>query len=45
MTRKHRTAHRIIWSLLALTLVFGFTMAFCLRPPIAGEPTHAAKNQ
>lgn len=33
MRRSHRTAHRVLWPVLAVAVVFGFVMALALRPP------------
>jgi hypothetical protein len=33
MTRGHRSAHRLLWPVLALIVALGFTMALALRPP------------
>jgi hypothetical protein len=33
MTRKHRFAHRIVWSVLTVLVALGFTMSLVLRPP------------
>ncbi len=33
MRRAHRTAHRILWPVIAVLLLAGVTMAFVLRPP------------
>ena len=45
MTRGHRTFHRMLWPVLALIVVLGFTMALVKRPtpapptpPTAEEP-------
>jgi hypothetical protein len=46
MTRKHRSVHRLLWPVLALTLALGFTMALYLRPPPrATEPAPVTKSQ
>jgi len=33
MTRSQRSAHRILWTVLALAVAFGFGMALSLRAP------------
>jgi hypothetical protein len=33
MTRSQRSAHRILWTVLALAVAFGFGMALLLRAP------------
>jgi len=33
MTRKHRSAHRLLWTFLALAIAFGFSIALLLRAP------------
>ncbi len=33
MTRSQRSAHRILWTVLALAVAFGFGMALALRAP------------
>jgi hypothetical protein len=33
MKRRHRSAHRALWPVLALAVALGFTMALWLRPP------------
>ncbi len=45
MTRKHRSVHRMLWPVLALTLALGFAMALYLRPPVAAEPAPLTKSQ
>jgi hypothetical protein len=41
MTRAHRAAHRLLWPILAIVIVVGFSMALYLKPtperPVAGE--------
>ncbi len=44
MTRSHRSAHRLIWPLLALLVGLGFAMALVLRPP-PDEPPPAAEGR
>jgi hypothetical protein len=41
MKRRHRTAHRALWPVLALAVALGFTMALWLRPP--PDPPAAAE--
>jgi hypothetical protein len=45
MTRKHRSAHRLLWPALALTLAIGFALSLYLRPPVAAEPAPTTKSQ
>jgi hypothetical protein len=33
MTRGHRTIHRLIWPVIAVVVVLGFTLALAWRPP------------
>ena len=33
MTRGHRTVHRLLWPMLAVVVVLGFTLALVKRPP------------
>jgi hypothetical protein len=33
MRRAHRSAHRLVWPILVLAVVFGVVMALALRPP------------
>ncbi len=33
MRRSHRSAHRMLWPLLALVIATGFTLALILRAP------------
>jgi hypothetical protein len=45
MTRLHRSAHRLIWPILVLTVALGFTMALALRPPPDSlQPTEEQKR-
>ncbi len=38
MRRPHRKAHRMIWPVLALAVLFGFAMTLVLRPPAEPAP-------
>lgn len=46
MRRSHRTAHRLLWPLLALLLGAGLTMALLLRapPPSPSPPAVASEG-
>jgi hypothetical protein len=37
MNRSHRTAHRALWPVLALTVALGFALALDWRPPPAAN--------
>jgi hypothetical protein len=39
MKRAQRAAHRMIWPILTLLVVFGVIMALFLRPPPEDEPS------
>jgi hypothetical protein len=38
MRRSHRSAHRLLWPLLAVCVALGLSFALALRPPIPVEP-------
>jgi hypothetical protein len=42
MRRAHRSAHRLVWPLLALLVAAGFTLALAWRPP-PDPPAEAAR--
>jgi hypothetical protein len=43
MRRAHRSAHRVLWPVLALVVALGLAMALILRPPPeARAPSPAA---
>jgi hypothetical protein len=44
MRRSHRTAHRLIWPLLAVAVSFGLVMALVLRPPPEAAPQATAER-
>ncbi len=44
MMRPHRQAHRALWPLLGLVVMFGFLLALALRPaPEAAAPPAATE--
>jgi len=45
MRRGHRFAHRLVWPLLALVVLFGLVMAQALRPPAEETPSEAPAQE
>jgi hypothetical protein len=45
MKRSHRTAHRLLWPLLALLVGLGVTMALLLRAPPPPPPAAIESQQ
>ena len=43
MRRSHRTAHRVLWPILAVAVAFTAVMAYKLRPP--PEPAKQAATE
>ena len=43
MTRTHRRIHRVLWPVMALVVMLGFTFALVLRPPPEAPAIEQAK--
>jgi hypothetical protein len=44
MNRSHRTAHRLLWPILAVAVLSGVAMALVLRPPPEPQAQAATEN-
>jgi hypothetical protein len=44
MTRSQRSAHRLLWPVLAFAIALGFAMVLTLRPPLNAELPRAAEE-
>lgn len=45
MRRPHRAAHRMLWPVLALAVLVGFTLALAWRPPIPIQASAAGSGK
>ena len=45
MRRPHRLAHRVLWPVLALLVMLGFTLALVWRPPGLIETFASGSNR